>query len=101
MLDAGGSDRLTCTPSPAVQQITLTWTDTSGTDHTAVYSVTGGEPRRDFDSNGTPLVLATGVVTNSVSFTLCASTLRLNMDVQADRNTIDNLDLITYMRKLS
>ena len=101
VLDAGGVDRLTCTPSPSVQQVTLTWTDTSGTAHNVVYSVTGDELRRDFDSNGTPLVLASGVVANSISFTLCGNTLRVNMDVQADRNTTDNLDLITYMRKLS
>ena len=101
VLDAGGVDRLTCTPSPSVQQVTLTWTDTSGAAHNVVYSVTGDELLRDFDSNGTPLVLASGVVANSISFTLCGNTLRVNMDVQADRNTTDNLDLITYMRKLS
>ncbi len=105
VLDAGGTDRLTCTPSPAVQQITLTWTDQSEIDHDAVYGVTGDELLREFftsgASNGTPLVMATGVVANSVSFTLCGSTLRLNMEVQADRGTTDNLDLITYMRKLS
>ena len=101
VLDAGGVDRLTCTPSPPVQQVTLTWTDTSGTAHNVVYSVTGDELLRDFDSNGTPLVLASGVVANSISFTLCGNTLRVNMDVQADRNTTDKLDLITYMRKLS
>ena len=101
VLDAGGVDRLTCTPSPPVQQVTLTWTDTSGTAHNVVYSVTGDELLRDFDSNGTPLGLASGVVANSISFTLCGNTLRVNMDVQADRNTTDKLDLITYMRKLS
>lgn len=101
VLDAGGVDRLTCTPSPSVQQVTLTWTDTSGTAHNVVYSVTGDELLRDFDSNGTPLVLASRLVANSISFTLCGNTLRVNMDVQADRNTTDNLDLITYMRKLS
>ncbi len=100
VLDAGGTDRLTCTPSPSVQQINLKWTDTSGLDHIIIYSVTGDELRRD---NGieTPLVMATGVVANSISFTLCGNTLRVNMDVQADRNATDNLDLITYMRKLS
>lgn len=29
VLDAGGVTRLTCTPSPVVQQVTLTWTDTT------------------------------------------------------------------------
>ena len=100
VLDAGGVNRLTCTPSPSVQQVTLTWTDTSGTAHNVVDSVTGDELLRDFDSNGTPLVLASGVVANSISFTLCGNTLRVNLDVLADRNTTDKLDLITYMRKL-
>ena len=53
------------------------------------------------DSNGTPLVMASRVVANSISFTLCGNTLRLNMDVLGDRETTDNLDLITYVRKLS
>jgi len=101
VLDSGGSTRLTCTPSPSVQQVTLTWTDSSSTVHNVVYSVTGDELQRDFDSNGTPLVMASGVVANSVSFTLCGNALRLNMDVLGDRNTTDNLDLITYLRKLS
>ncbi|MCH7736079.1 MAG: prepilin-type N-terminal cleavage/methylation domain-containing protein [Chloroflexi bacterium] len=101
VLDAGGATRLTCTPSPTVQQITLTWTDQSGATHNVVYSVTGDELRRDFDSNGTPLVMASRVVANSISFTLCGSTLRLNMDVLGDRDSTDNLDLITYVRKLS
>lgn len=59
-----------------------------------------GNLQRDFDDNGFPLILASGVVADSVSFTLCGSMLRLNMDIVADRNTTDNLDLITYMRKL-
>ena len=101
VLDAGGVTRLTCTPNPSVQQVTMTWTDSSGTPHNVVYSVSGTELRRDLDSSGAPLIMADGVVANSVSFTLCGSTLRLNMDVLADRNTTDNLDLITYVRKLN
>ena len=61
----------------------------------------GDELQRDLDSNGTPLVMATRVVANSISFTLCGNTLRLNIDVLGDRNTTDSLDLITYVRKLS
>jgi len=98
---AGGVTRLTCTPSPVVQQVTLTWTDLAGAPHNVIYSVTGDELRRDFDSNGTPLVMASQVVASSISFTLCGNTLRLNMDVLADRGTTDNLDLITFVRKLS
>ena len=101
VLDAGGVTRLTCAPNPSVQQITMTWTDASGTPHNVVYSVTGDELQRDFDSNGTPLIMASRVVANSISFTLCGNTLRLNVDVLADRDTTDKLDLITYVRKLS
>jgi len=99
--DAGGSTRLTCTPNPDVEQITLVWTDTSAVTHTAIYKIVGTELHRDFDSNGFPLVLATGVVASSTSFTLCGNTLRLNVEILADRDTTDTLDLITYVRKLS
>ena len=105
ILDAGGSDRLTCTPSPSVHQISLTWTDKSGTDNNVVYSVTMDELLREFltggASNGTPLVMTTRVVSNSVTFTLCNDILRLTINVLADRGTTDALDLLTYMRKLS
>ena len=100
VFDAGGVIRLTCTPSPAVQQATLTWTDVGGASHNATYSVSGDELIRDFDSNGTPLTMATGVVANSLSFTLCGSLFRITMDVQADRGTTDTLDLITNLRNL-
>jgi prepilin-type N-terminal cleavage/methylation domain-containing protein len=100
VLDSGGVDRLDCSPEPSVEQVTLTWS-TEGSTHNAVYSVAGDQLMRDFDDNGTPLVLATGVIANSTSFTLCGSTLRLNMNVVGDRETTDNLDLITYLRKLS
>jgi len=99
--DAGGATRLTCTPSPSVEQVTLAWTDTAGTSHSALYSVTGGELRRQFDGSGTPIVLATGVVANTISFTLCGNTLRMTVNVTADRSTTDTLDLLTYVRKLS
>ena len=101
VLDAGGVTRLTCAPSPSVQQVTLTWTDTSGASHNVVYSVSGGELLRDFDSNGSPLTMAGQVVANSVSFTLCGNILRAKMDVLAARGATDSLDLMTYMRKLN
>ena len=101
VLDSSGVDRLDCSPDPSVEQVTLTWSDTSGATHNAVYSVAGDQLLRDFDGNGTPLVLATGVIANSTSFTLCGSTLRLNIDVVGDQETTDNLNLITYLRKLS
>ena len=102
--DDGGvvnGTRLTCTPSPSVEQVTLTWTDTSDATHNIVYSIVEGELQKAIDGAGSPMVLATGVVANSISFTLCGNTLRLNLDVLADRNTTDKLDLITYVRKLS
>ena len=98
--DAGGAARLTCSPNPSVQQITLSWTDTSGNGKNIVYRVTGDELQRD-NGNDSPLILASRVVAGSISFTLCGSILRLNVNVLADRNTTDTLDLITYVRKLS
>ena len=100
VLDAGGVDRLTCTPSPAVPQVSLTWTDSSGAAHNVVYSVVGDAMLREYDDNGLPLTMTGGVVANSLSFTLCGNTLRATMDVVADRGTIDTLDLMTYVRKL-
>ena len=100
VLDSGGVNRLTCSPNPSVQQVTLTWIDSSGAAHNAIYSVTGDELRRDFDGNGSPLVIAGGIVANLVSSTLCGSSIQLNLDVLGDRNSTDNLDLITFMRKL-
>ena len=103
VLDAVGGSRLTCSPSPSV---TLTWTDSSGDSHDAVYSVSGEELLRDYytngSSNGSPLTMANRVVANSVSFTLCdGNTLRLKMDVLPDNKATDSLDLITYVRKLN
>ena len=100
VLDAGGVNRLTCTPNPSVQRVTLTWTDTSGSAHNVVYSVSGDELLRDFDNNGSPLTMAGRVVADSLSFTLCGSLLRAKMDVLADRGATDSLDLMTYLRKL-
>ena len=101
VLDAGGWDRLTCAPSPPVQQVTLTWTDSAGVPHNVVYSVSGDVMLRDFDDSGTPLTMTRRVVANSLSFTLCGNTLRATMDVLADRGTTDRLDLMTYVRKLN
>ena len=103
VLDAVGGSRLTCSPSPSVA---LTWTDSSGDSHDAVYSVSGEELLRDYytngSSNGSPLTMANRVVANSVSFTLCdGNTLRLKMDVLPDNKATDSLDLITYVRKLN
>ena len=101
VLDAGGVDRLTCAPDPPVEQVTLTWTDSTGAPHNVVYSVSGDEMLRDFDSNGTPLTMTRRVVANSLSFTLCGNTLRATMDVLAAKGATDTLDLMTYLRKLN
>ena len=106
VLDAVGGSRLTCTPSPSA---TLTWTDSSGDSHDALYSVSGQVLLRDFytngTSNGSPLTMADRVVANSVSFTLCSGstgyTLRLKLDVLPDSSATDSLDLITFVRKLN
>ena len=101
VLDAGGVNRLTCSPDPVVNQVTLTWTDTTGTGHTAVYRVSGNALVRDFDSSGVLQDVARGVVASSVSFSLCADVLSLDMDVLADRGTTESLDIRTLMRKLN
>jgi len=102
--DDGGvvsETRLTCTPSPSVEQVTLTWTDTSDATHNIVYSIVEGELQKAIDGAGSPMVLATGVVADSISFTLCGNTLRLSIEIDADRGATDSLDLITYVGKLS
>ena len=46
-------------------------------------------------------MMANGVVSNSISVTLCVRLLRVIVDTEADRDPTDKLDLITYMRNLS
>ena len=101
VFDAGGVDRLTCTPVPPVQQVKLTWTDAAGVPHYVVYSVSGDAMLRDFDGSGTPLTMTRKVVADSLSFTLCGNTLRATMDVLAAKGATDTLDLMTYLRKLN
>jgi len=100
VFDAGGSVRLTCTPNPPVEQVTLTWNEFGGSTQTATYSISGDELLRD---NGIelPLRMAGRVVANSLSFTLCGSSFRVTMDVLSDRGTTERLDLITYLRHLN
>ena len=84
VLDDGGVDRLTCAPAPLVEQMTLTWTDTAGTPHNVLYSVSGeDELLREYDNGGNPLTLTKGVVSDTISFTLCGSTLRATMTVSS------------------
>ena len=100
VMDAGGVDRLSCTPDPSVAQITLTWVDAAAVSHSVIYSIFGDELIRDLDDNGSPLTLARRVVADSLSFTLCGSLLRVTMEVFADRGTTEKLDLVTSLRKL-
>ena len=100
VLDSGGV-QFECLPHSSVEEVKLTWADVSGDPHYVVCSVSGGQLLRNFDGNGTPLTMADGVVANTLSFTLCANTLRVKMDVLADGGTAESLDLITYMRKLN
>jgi prepilin-type N-terminal cleavage/methylation domain-containing protein len=101
VLDAGGVNRLTCAPSPKVNQVTLKWTDTAGANHTAVYKLSGDTLVRDIDSSGIFQEVARDVVTSTVSFSLCGSVLSLNLEVLADRGTTESLDIRTLMRKLN
>lgn len=100
VFDAGGSARLTCTPSPPVEQVTLTWTEFGGTTQIATYSISGDELLRD---NGIelPLRMASRVVADTLTFTLCGSSFRVIMDVYSDRGTTERLDLITNLRHLN
>ena len=101
VFDASGVTRLTCAPNPNVDNVTLVWTDNSGTLHNANYRLSGAELVREYDSSGNLVAMARGVVTSSVNFSLCSSVLSLKMDVNADRGTTQSLDIRTLMRKLN
>jgi prepilin-type N-terminal cleavage/methylation domain-containing protein len=101
VLDAGGLNRLTCAPDPKVNQVTLTWADTAGAPHTAVYKLSGANLVRDLDSSGILQEVARDVVASTVSFSLCGGVVSLDLDVLADRGTTESLDIRTLMRKLN
>jgi len=98
VIDSGGVLRLTCNPVAPESQVTLRWTSTDGTAHSANYAVVQDTLVRTFD--GTQITLADRVVANSVSFTLCGQFLTIAVDVDADRNTTETLNLRTQIRKL-
>ena len=96
-------------PGDLVEVMTLEWTDSGGDLHWAVYRVDGDVLYRenwiDTAKVGGSLTLTTGVVADTVSFTLCddgngGSVLRALMDVTSDRDSVETLDLTTYIRKL-
>ena len=99
VFDAGGVNNLTCDPDPAVQKVTLRWTDKNGvTKHTVTYSLTGQNLVRNYDGNEN--TVARPVVTNSLSFSLCGSLLTLKFKVEAERDTTEDIVLQTYTRRL-
>ena len=98
-LDAGGVTQLTCDPEPAVEQVTLEWTDKDGINqHVATYSLSGAELIRNYD--GVLNTLARPVVAGSLNFSLCGNLLTLKMQVEADRDAIEEITLQTYLRSL-
>ncbi len=90
--------RLTCDPIPEEHETTLTWTDKDAITHTAHYAVVLGDLMRTVD--GAQITLATGVVDDSLTFSLCGDFLALTLEVEADRNTTETLSLRTRLRKL-
>jgi len=98
VLDDTGTTQLTCNPSPAVRQVTLTWDDTQGTSHTANYAVSGGNLVRTED--GTGFELARRVVASSLSFSLCSNLLTLVMDAEVKPGEVETVTLRTYLRKM-
>ena len=97
-LDAGGTTRLTCDPVPAEHETNLTWTSSDGSTHTAHYAVVQGALIRTMD--GAQLTLATNVVDQSPTFSLCGDFLTLTLAVEASRNATETLSLRTRLRKL-
>ena len=81
--------------SPAGSEVTITWNDSSGTGHTAIYGVSGDTLTRNID--GTLQTLADGVV--SVDFSLDDQVLLLSMTVNAGRGTTETKSLRTYVRE--
>ena len=99
VVDSGGVLRLTCNPVAPEREVTLKWTGTDGTAHSANYAVVQDALVRTVDGANN-ITLADQVVANSVAFTLCGKFLTLAVDVNADRNTTETLNLRTQIRKL-
>ncbi|MCH7744991.1 MAG: prepilin-type N-terminal cleavage/methylation domain-containing protein [Chloroflexi bacterium] len=80
-----------------VNTVDLTWTDTDGVSHTAVYSVTG-DNRFVRDLGGTQSTLARDVV--QTGFSLNGRLLTFDLEVEADQGTTKTSSLQTYLRAL-
>ena len=96
-LDSLG-DRVGCPPAAPASSVDLSWTDTIGGDHTAVYSISGGSLVRVFD--GQQNEMARRAVANSLQVSLCQRLLTMDLQVEGGRGSIENMQLQTYMRKL-
>ena len=81
----------------AVNTVNLTWTDTGGVSHTAVYSVTG-DNRLVRDLGGMQSTLARDVV--QTGFSLNGRLLTFDLEVEADQGTTKTSSLQTYLRAL-
>lgn len=91
--------RVGCGPGASSSTVTLSWTDTTGSPHTATYSLSGGSLIRVFDGNQNKL--ARRVVANSLEVSLCQRMLIMDLEVKAGRNTTENIRLQTHLRKLT
>ena len=94
-LDGNGDPLICANSSPTV---TLTWTGTQGTAHSAIYSVVGSTLQRNFDGNVNNLEKR--VVANSLGFKLCGKLLTFDMKVDAETGNQDRIVLDTYLRRL-
>ena len=89
-----------------VDAVTLQWTNSGGEIVSVTYSLTDDLLLRDQEVGGTPvggsLRMTEGVKENTLEFTLSCgdSILRTKMDVASDRDNVESLDLITFLRKL-
>ena len=103
VLDAGG-DALPCPSDVSEEEVILEWTNASNKIISVRYLLTGEvltrEQAVDGTWNGVLLRMTDGVKTGTLGFTLCENLLRATMDVASDRDNVESLDLITFVRKL-
>ena len=82
--------------NPAVDTVTLNWTDGGGTPHTSQYALAGSRLVRDKD--GDQIVVARQVVT--VGFSLSGSDLTFDLEVAASDGATKSTSLKTHLRSL-
>ena len=108
-LDAPGGSRLAqdCADPPAspVGSVTLVWTDAQGVSREATYIASGGGVTRENEADAKTAIVTSRVVAgtpeNPVGFPLCGNLLRLDLNVEADKNETEAVRLSTYLRKLT